>query len=132
MMTRNDCRLPARVVATLALAGVLGACQAPAPGVEAAERDAAAGSAGSAEPDAVLAAMKAGGKGKHAFGDADWWGDEIFGIDNALVGDWPVVVIEGGKARIKGFKSIPDWYAKHGQLLIKHMERLGQMYHQRA
>jgi len=93
---------------------------------------AAAESAGSAEPDAVLAAMKAGGKGKHAFGDADWWGDEIFGIDNALVGDWPVVVIEGGKARIKGFKSIPDWYAKHGQLLIKHMERLGQMYHQRA
>ena len=50
MMTRNDCRLPARVVATLALAGVLGACQAPAPGVEPAAHDAAAGSAGSAEP----------------------------------------------------------------------------------
>ena len=50
MMTMNDCRLPARVVATLALAGVLGACRAPAPGVDPAARDAAAGSAGSAAP----------------------------------------------------------------------------------
>ena len=50
MTTMNDCRLPARVVATLALAGVLGACRAPAPGVDPAAHDAAAGSAGSAEP----------------------------------------------------------------------------------
>ena len=61
--------------------------------------------------------MKEGGKGAHAFGEADWWGEDLFGIDNALVGNWPVVVIQDGKARIKGFKSIPDWYAKHGDLL---------------
>jgi branched-chain amino acid transport system substrate-binding protein len=93
---------------------------------------AAAEKAGSAEPDAVLAAMKEGGKGLHAFGEADWWGKDLFGIDNALVGNWPVVVIEGGKARIKGFKSIPDWYAKHGDLLKKHMAAYGQMWDQRA
>ena len=93
---------------------------------------AAAEKAGSAEPDAVLAAMKEGGTGKHAFGEADWWGKDLFGIDNALVGDWPVVVIEGGKARIKGFKSIPDWYAKHGDLLKKHMAAYGQMWDQRT
>ena len=45
----------------------------------------AASQAGSAEPAAVLEAMKAGGTGKHAFGDAKWWGTELFGIDNALV-----------------------------------------------
>ena len=50
--------------------------------------------------------MKSGGKGKHAFGDAEWWGKELFGIDNALVGLWPVVVIEKGKAVIKEYKSI--------------------------
>jgi branched-chain amino acid transport system substrate-binding protein len=93
---------------------------------------AAAEQAGSAEPADVLEAMKAGGKGKHIFGDAEWWGKDLFGIDNALVGNWPVVVIEGGKARIKGFKSIPDWYARHGDLLKKHMAAYGQMWDQRT
>ncbi len=93
---------------------------------------AAAEKAGSADPDAVIAAMKEGGTGKHAFGDAVWWGTELFGIDNALVGDWPVVVIEDGKAVIKGFKSIPDWYDQHGDLLIKHMQAYDQMYDQRG
>ncbi len=93
---------------------------------------AAAEKAGSAEPADVLAAMKEGGKGMHAFGEASWWGKDLFGIDNALVGNWPVVVIEGGKARIKGFKSIPDWYAKHGDLLKKHMAAYGQMWDQRT
>lgn len=92
---------------------------------------AAAEKAGSAEPDAVMAAMK-DGQGKHAFGDADWWGKDLFGIDNALVGDWPVVAIEGGKARIKEFRNIPAWYDKHGDLLIKHMQAYGQMWDQRS
>ena len=91
----------------------------------------AAAKAGSAEPAAVLKAMKAGGTGKHAFGDAKWWGKELFGIDNALVGDWPVVAIEDGKARIKAFKSIPAWWDKHSALMIKHMTALGQMWNQR-
>ena len=91
----------------------------------------AATKAGSAEPAAVLEAMKAGGTGKHAFGTAKWWGTELFGIDNALVGNWPVVVIEDGKARIKAFKSIPAWWDKHSKVLIKHMTALGQMWNQR-
>ncbi len=91
----------------------------------------AAAKAGSADPGPVLEAMKAGGTGKHAFGDAKWWGKELFGIDNALVGDWPVVAIEDGKARIKAFKSIPAWWDKHSKLMIKHMTALGQMWNQR-
>nr|WP_245603000.1 ABC transporter substrate-binding protein [Leisingera methylohalidivorans] len=35
-------------------------------------------------------------------------GAELLGIGSALVGDWPVVVIESGKARIKNFRAIPD------------------------
>ncbi|GMG81547.1 hypothetical protein LNKW23_07600 [Paralimibaculum aggregatum] len=92
----------------------------------------AAEKAGSADPEAVIAAMQEGGKGKHAFGDAEWWGKDLFGIDNALVGNWPVVVIEDGKARIKAMKSIPEWYAKHGELLKKHMAAYGQMWDQRG
>jgi len=88
--------------------------------------------AGSIEPGDVLKGMKAGGTGLHAFGEAQWWGKELFGIDNALVGDWPVVVIENGKATIKEFKSIPDWWEKHGKLLVKSFEAMGEMYYQRG
>ena len=79
----------------------------------------AAEKAGSADPEAVLAAMK-DGPGNHAFGEAEW------------VGDWPVVAIENGKAVIKEFRSIPDWYSRHGDLLIKHMQAYGQMWDQRG
>ena len=88
--------------------------------------------AGSVEPEAVLAGMKQGGTGKHAFGEASWWGKELFGIDNALVGDWPVVVIENGKAVIKEYRNIPEWWSRHGDLLIKHFTEMGEMYHQRG
>jgi branched-chain amino acid transport system substrate-binding protein len=91
----------------------------------------AAQKAGTSDPEAVLKAMKDDGKGKHIFGEAEWWGKDLFGIDNALVGFWPVVVIEDGKAKIKQYKSIPDWWDKHKDLMIKHFEALNQMYYQR-
>src|SRR5690606_38757723 len=88
--------------------------------------------AGSAEPDAVLAAMTEGCTAPHACGEARWWGKDLFGIDNALVGNWPVIAIEDGKARIKAFRSIPDWYDKHGELLKKHMAAYNQLWDQRS
>ncbi|MCF6433258.1 ABC transporter substrate-binding protein [Leisingera sp. MMG026] len=87
--------------------------------------------AGSVEPPSVLAAMKQLGHVTHAFGHAEWWGEDIFGISNALVGDWPVVTIQEGKARIAGFKSIPGWLAQHSALLKSEMAALGQLWHQR-
>jgi branched-chain amino acid transport system substrate-binding protein len=92
----------------------------------------AAARAGSVEPGPVLAAMKDDGKGKHAFGEAEWWGKDLFGIDIALVGNWPVVVIEDGKAVIKEYRSIPAWWAKNKKLMIKHMTALDQMWNQRG
>ena len=83
------------------------------------------------EPVSVLAAMKRGQQMPHAFGPARWWGDEIFGIDNALVGDWPVVAIRDGRARIQEFGSVLDWLSRHGALLSRQLEELGQMWHQR-
>ncbi len=88
--------------------------------------------AGSSEAVSVLTAMKAGGRGGHAFGDAQWWGRELFGIDNALVGPWPVVEIREGKARIQEFRSTIDWCRTHGDLLERHMRALGQMWDQRV
>lgn len=92
---------------------------------------AAAERAGTVTSISVLAAMKQSGAVMHAFGPASWWGSDVFGIDNALVGDWPVVQIRGGRARIVEFGSVPDWLARHGPLLRSMMVELGQMWDQR-
>ncbi len=83
------------------------------------------------EPFSVLSMMKVGGTGGHAFGEAVWWGKDLFGIDNALVGDWPVVMIQNGRARIQEFGSITDWWSAHSNVLVKHMRALGLMWDQR-
>ena len=93
---------------------------------------AAAQKAGSVDPGLVLAAMKEGGTGKHVFGDAVWWGTELFGIDNALVGNWPVVTIQDGKAIIVEMASITAWFDKHKDVLIEEMTAAGQMWDQRT
>ena len=85
----------------------------------------AAEKAGSVEPMAVFASLKEGGRGPHVFGDADWWGEELWGIDNALVGNWPVVQIQNGKATIVEYRNIIDWWNKHGELLKKHTAEQG-------
>lgn len=87
--------------------------------------------AGTPNSTSVLAAMKQMGHVTHAFGPANWWGADVFGIDNALVSDWPVVQIQNGKARILEFGSIPNWLAKHSDLLRKEMSDLGQLWEQR-
>jgi len=82
------------------------------------------------EPLAVLSAMKMGGSANNVFGEARWWGRDLFGIDHALVGSWPVVQISGGKARIVEISPVLDWWDEHGQLLVKHMRAHGQMWDQ--
>ena len=87
--------------------------------------------ASSTAPAAVMASMKQKGQVMHAFGAAEWWGRDLFGVDNALVGDWPVVQIRRGKARIVSFESVPAWLGVHEARLRAEMEALGQMWYQR-
>lgn len=86
----------------------------------------------SVHPVSVLATMKQMEHVTHAFGPARWWGESIFGIDNALIGDWPVVALQDGKARIQAFESIPGWLERHEDLLRRHMQRVGQLWQQRV
>ena len=88
--------------------------------------------AGSIEPLDVLAGMKEGGKAPHIYGEAEWWGKDLFGIDNALVGNWPVVQIQNGKAVIVEFGSIVDWWDKNKDIMVKKFEDLGEMWYQRS
>ncbi|MGI9332315.1 MAG: ABC transporter substrate-binding protein [Gammaproteobacteria bacterium] len=80
--------------------------------------------AGSVEPEPVLEAMKADPAPAHTFGRAKWWGEELWGLSNAIVGRWPVVAINDGKARIQEFRSVYDWLQKNNDVLKKHMSAL--------
>lgn len=84
------------------------------------------------DPISVLAAMKQRQEMQHAFGPARWYGTPLFGVDNALVGDWPVVKIKEGRARIVAFGSVLSWLETHEDLLKTHMSDLGQMWYQRV
>ena len=81
--------------------------------------------AGSVEPTAVLKALKSANSPEFVFGGGQWWGSQLWGQDNAVVGRWPVVVVEGGKARIKEYRSVSGWLEKNKDVLIKHMKELG-------
>ncbi|MDO5703588.1 MAG: ABC transporter substrate-binding protein [Paracoccus sp. (in: a-proteobacteria)] len=81
--------------------------------------------AGSADPASVLPAMKRGQQMLHVFGPARWYGERLFGINNALIGQWPVVTIRGGVARIVGFGSVLNWLIQHEDLLLREMAREG-------
>lgn len=83
------------------------------------------------EPTVVLSAMKMGRISRNVFGEARWWGRDLFGVDQALVGSWPVVRITNGRARIVEFRSILSWWDRHGELLLRHMRACGQMWDQR-
>lgn len=80
----------------------------------------------------VLAALKRGRVMPHTFGMGRWWGAEVYGIDNALVGNWPVVAIRDGRARVQAFGSVLDWLTAHGETLIEELGATGQLWHQRG
>jgi branched-chain amino acid transport system substrate-binding protein len=81
--------------------------------------------AGSTDSSRVLKALTSNPNPKFVFGGGKWWGKELWGRDNIVVGRWPVVVIEGGKTRIKEFASVTDWLDKHSDVLIKYMKSHG-------
>ena len=79
----------------------------------------------------VLATMKQMKDVKHVFGLAKWRGEELFGISNALVGDWPFVEIQNQKAHIVEFGSISQWLNRNVTHLKAEMECLSQLWDQR-
>jgi branched-chain amino acid transport system substrate-binding protein len=81
--------------------------------------------AGSVDPTAVLSALKKNSKPEFVFGGGKWWGKQLWGRDNVVVGRWPVVVVQDGKARIQEFGDVSGWLDKHAGLLAKYMKSHG-------
>jgi branched-chain amino acid transport system substrate-binding protein len=84
----------------------------------------AAKAAGSIDSDAVLAAMKSQNQ-SFVFGGGNWWGSSLWGLDNALIGRWPVVRIVEGKARIQEYGDVAGWLSTHSDVLARYMKELG-------
>jgi branched-chain amino acid transport system substrate-binding protein len=59
------------------------------------------------------------------FGGGNWWGSQLWGLDNVLVGRWPVVVVQDGKARIQEYGDLAAWLDANNDTLIRHMKELG-------
>ncbi|EGG99878.1 ABC transporter2C periplasmic substrate-binding protein2C putative [gamma proteobacterium IMCC2047] len=85
----------------------------------------AAQAAGSIEPMDVLAAMKANPNPPHVFGTGKWWGKDLYGLDNCVVGRWPVVTMQNGRARIVEFRDVGAWLDKNLDILKRKMQDLG-------
>ena len=84
----------------------------------------AAKAAGSADTEAVVSVLQSQ-KQEFIFGGGDWWGSQLWGLDNALVGRWPVVKIVDGKARIQEYGDVAGWLSKNKDVLVKHMKAMG-------
>ena len=89
--------------------------------------------AGSIDPMAVYAALRAEPTLPHAFGPAVWWGKEIFGVDNALIGSWPVVTMHNGKSKIVEMVDNLSWWQDktNAETVIKYLEGQDMMWYQR-
>ncbi|MFC1950414.1 ABC transporter substrate-binding protein, partial [Chloroflexota bacterium] len=86
--------------------------------------------AGSIDPMTVLEAMKADPNPVTTYGPAQWAGEEVIGLNNALIGYWPVVQIQDGKARIVEMASALDVYNRDYEATIKYFEEFGLMWYQ--
>lgn len=84
----------------------------------------AAKAAGSVETEAVAEVLTTQ-KQAFVFGGGDWWGSQLWGLDNALVGRWPVVKIVDGKARIQEYGDVAGWLGNNKDVLVKHMKEAG-------
>jgi branched-chain amino acid transport system substrate-binding protein len=86
---------------------------------------AAANNAGTFDPPAVADALRSLNPVPHAFGDAEWWGEDFFGVNSAALGKWPVVQMQNGKAVIVEMGDVRAWCDQHLDVLKKHFIELG-------
>ncbi len=85
----------------------------------------AVGKAGTVDPVKVSEALRSLSPVPHVFGDAEWWGEEFFGVNSAALGKWPVVQMQNGKAVIVEMGDVRAWMDAHGDVLKKHLAALG-------
>ncbi len=81
--------------------------------------------AGTFESGPIIEALTSNPNPQFVFGGGRWWGKELWGRNNVVVGNWPVVRLEGGNVRIKEYGDVAGWLDKHSDVLIKYMKEHG-------
>jgi len=84
----------------------------------------AAKATGSTAPDKVAKTLGSSEQ-QFVFGGGSWWGSQLWGLDNALVGRWPVVTIVDGKARIQEYGDVAGWLEANKDVLVEKMKARG-------
>ena len=84
----------------------------------------AAKAAGSIESEVVAESLRSTEQ-QFIFGGGSWWGSQLWGLDHALVGRWPVVTIVDGKARIQEYGDVAGWLDKNKDVLVGYMQKQG-------
>lgn len=84
----------------------------------------AAGSFNSLDVYAALQAMESP---PHIFGPAKWWGQDVFGVNNALIGRWPIVQLQDAKAHIVEMGDVAGWMSENGDALIEKLSAVGMI-----
>lgn len=80
--------------------------------------------AGSLDGTAVMETLKSMDEVPHMFGPANWYGEELYGIDNALAGYVPVVQLENSEPKVMDMMDIRPWLAEHTDVFARHMKDL--------
>lgn len=83
--------------------------------------------AGSVNSVDVYAALQAMDPPPHIFGKARWWGKDVFGVNNALLGRWPVVQLQNGKAHIVEMGDVSAWMEENEDEIIGVLRDVGMI-----
>lgn len=87
--------------------------------------------AGSIDSMEVIKALKASPTAPNAFGEGTWWGRPFFGVDNALMGKWPISQMRDGKSTIVELWDMLDYWEMNKEVIIKWFEEYNLMWYQR-
>ncbi len=80
---------------------------------------------GSYNPMEMLESMRGLDPAPSIFGKGRWRGKDANGIDNSIVGNWPAVQMQNGKAVVVEMVDLNEWLDEHFDLLMKHYEIMG-------
>ncbi|MDP1702070.1 MAG: ABC transporter substrate-binding protein [Aestuariivirga sp.] len=84
--------------------------------------------AGSVDPMDVYAALQKMDPAPQIFGNAKWWGKDVFGVNNALMGRWPIVQLQKGKAKIVEMGDVSGWMSNNQDALVAKLRDVGMIH----
>ena len=87
--------------------------------------------AGTFDPDAILATLRAQKSFQTILGPAKMYGKEMCGLDNMISPPIPITEVRNGVKRIQAVVRFEPWFESRKDQIIKVVQEKGQMWYQR-